>query len=72
MSLKITWKLADIQRVNNYLIIKGREFLKSGDDPNSVYRACYALPSDPNEMDDWVSIHLDEDEAQVLYDFLFS
>lgn len=72
MHQEITWKPADIQRVNNYLIIKGNRFLKSSHDPDSVYRACYALPSDPAKMDDWVSKHLDEKEAQVLLDYLFS
>ena len=72
MNKEIIWKSADIQRVNNYLIIKGNQFLKSGANQNSVYRACYALPSDPGEMNDWVSKHLDENEARELYDFLSS
>jgi hypothetical protein len=69
---QITWKAADIQRVNNYLIIKGSQILKSNHHPDSVYRACYALPSKPDRMDEWVCTHLDENEAQILYDFIFS
>ena len=65
------WKSTDIQMVNNFLIIRGNQLIKSSHDPNRVYRACYALPSDPDKMDDWVSRHLDENEAQELYHFCF-
>jgi len=68
---EITWKPADIQRVNNYLIIKGNQTLRSSHDADGIYRACYALPSDPNKMNEWVNNHLDENEAKVLYNFLF-
>lgn len=67
-----SWKFSDIQMVNNYLIIKGNQLIKSSSNPDRVYRACYALPSDPDKMNDWVNIHLNEKEAQELYNHLFS
>ena len=69
MNALTSWKPTDIQMVNNYLIIKGNRLFKAGDDPDRVYRACYALPSDPDKMNDWVNIHLNEIEEQELYDF---
>lgn len=68
MNAYTSWKPTDIQMVNNFLIIKGNRLLKGGDDPEKVYRACYALPSDPEKMNDWVNIHLNETEEQELYD----
>lgn len=70
MNKKMSWQPTDIQLVNNFLIIKGSELFKSSHDPNRVYRACYALPSDPHLMDDWVSTHLSENEAAELFEFL--
>ncbi len=69
MNANISWKLTDIQMVNNFLIIKGNRLLKAGDDPERVYRACYALPSDPDKMNEWINVHLNESEEQELYDF---
>jgi hypothetical protein len=66
-----SWKSNDIQKVNNFLIIKGNKLLRASNDPERVYRACYALPSDPDKMNDWVYRHLNENEAQELYDFCF-
>jgi len=71
MNKVVTWKQSDIQKVNNFLVIKGSHVLKSGHNPDRVYRACYALPSSPNEMDDWVNKHLDETEAEALFEFIF-
>jgi len=71
MNEEFTWRSADIQRVNNYLIIKGDELFNSSRDSDDIYRACYALPSDPKMMDDWIYKHLDDNQAKVLYDFLF-
>jgi len=68
MNQPISWKSTDIQKVNNYLIIKGNQLLKTGDNAERVYRACYALPSDPDKMNDWINIHLNENEEQELYD----
>lgn len=72
MNEVITWKSADIQRVNNYLIIKGNQLFKSTSDPKAIDRACYGLPSDPDMMDDWVRKYLDENEAKALYEYLFT
>lgn len=70
MNNEITWKEPDIQRVNNFLLIKGSQLFKSGHDSDRIYRACYALPSDPKEMDDWVDKHLNETETEALYEFI--
>ena len=71
MNENTSWKSTDIHKVNNYLIIKGNQLLKASNDPGRVYRACYALPSDPDKMNDWVYRHLNETEAQQLFDFCF-
>jgi len=71
MNQHASWKSTDIQKVNNYLIIKGNQLLHASNEPDRIYRACYALPSDPDKMNDWVNIHLNENEAEALYDFCF-
>ena len=68
----MNWKLADIQRVNNLLIIKGNDLLNSSVDPNRITRACYELPSNPENLDTWVKKHFNEDEAQKLYNLIYS
>ena len=68
----IHWTSVDIQKVNNFLLIKGNQFLKANHDPDAVYRACYDLPSDPEKMNDWIDTYLSKKEADELYKFLFS
>lgn len=72
MNSQVTWDLSHIQQVNNYLIIKGEQLFKSSLDKERVYRACYALPSDPEQMDDWLDKHLNEKEAEQLFEFIFA
>ena len=66
------WTANHIQDVNNFLVIKGDQLFKSVNSSDRIYRACYALPSDPAEMDDWASKHLQEGEAIELYSHIFS
>ncbi|MGD2118085.1 MAG: hypothetical protein PVG66_06990 [Chromatiales bacterium] len=70
MSSNINWTQASIQQVNNYLIIMGDQLLKSGRGMDSVYRACYALPSNPNEMDAWCDEWLNQESQKSLFEFI--
>ena len=70
MNNRFSWKNEDIQNTNNFLIIRGYKFCTSTVDPEYVNRACYALPSSPDKMDDWVYRHLTHTQAQELYNFI--
>ena len=72
MNRTVSWKTEDIHKVNNFLIIKGNDFFDANNDPDYVYRACYSLPSSPEKMEDWISTHLDEKQAEELYEYIFS
>ena len=72
MHSQVNWNPGHIQQINNFLIIKGEQLFTSSIGSERVYRACYALPSDPKLMDDWVDKHLDEKEASKLFEFIFS
>jgi len=72
MNEELNWKLADIQRVNNFLIIKGETLLNASVDPYRITRACYELPSNPDKLDIWVKKHFNDNEAKKLYNLVFS
>lgn len=72
MSNDINWTQATVQQVNNYLIIMGDKLLKSGRGIESVYTACYALPSEPSEMNAWCNAWLNEEGRKKLFEFIQS
>ena len=63
----INWTQASVQLANNYLIIMGDQLLKSGRGIESVYTACYALPSEPSEMNVWCNEWLNEEGRKKLF-----
>lgn len=72
MNKNKNWKTADIAQVYNFLLISGDQVLKSGRGIESVHQACYALPSDPAEMDEWCNQWLDEKGIEKLYLYISS
>ena len=70
MRNNINWTQATVQLVNNYLIIMGDQLLKSGRGIESVYTACYALPSEPSEMNTWCNEWLNEEGRKKLFEFI--
>lgn len=66
------WKKSDIQTVNNILLIKGEEILRFCRDQECIHKACYSLPSNPEEMDEWCNTWLEEDGFKKLKSYLGS
>jgi hypothetical protein len=67
----INWTQDSIQKVNNLLIIMGNEILNSGRSQEDIYKACYALPSDPSKMTDWCDEWIHEEGCNKLVELIF-
>ncbi len=70
MNESFKWSAEDTQNIYNFLIVRGFKFCTTKVDPEYLDRACYALPSSPEKMEDWVIRHLDKAAAQELYKFI--
>ena len=64
------WKKSDIQNVNNILLIKGEEILSYCREEKCIHKACYSLPSKPEDMDEWCNTWLEKDGIKKLQSYL--
>ena len=70
MSNDFTWTQERIQKVNNLLLIMGDQILKSGQSQERVYKACYALPSDPDKMNAWCNEWINDESCHKFIDLI--